>query len=376
MSSSDLNKVATALIRETEKDLLTHGKLAENVVKLLRLTAIQNCDYPDHAIMSMRNRLAREISALCIVDSLVCRVLHLLNGGDLSGPNLDEIHFPTNPGSALRADTNTSSSSEENSTEQDRAQSMDQKLKDLVKEVSLADKELAEQLATCITVGDHVMILGEKANGFVEDAIINAAADMTDQNKLKVTVLRIQPDFQDLANKTSQRLRKEDNIQVNVVNDVNVLQALKHCTKVMLTALAVDVDEGPICYSGATLLTTAAYSTRRPVIVGMPRHRILPRFSGCVEAMCTLRKLSENIMAYEETRCEENAHPIVLTGTQYDIVALNKVDTIVTEFGGYAPPYVKDLIGGLGSPSDAEDGVEVPSIDGDGSSEEDSDEQE
>lgn len=308
----DLQKAIKEVIRGTQTNQPSHHELAERLCRLFRVAAIKTRD-PRVAVTQVHNQLRPFVAETCILESLYARVLESLGGEE------------TDP------------------------QTLETELQVLVDEVRESQTELAEQTSGVINGGDCVMVLGEEEGGVIEMAIKEAAEAIVEEGMrgLKVVVVRVAPDHGDLAGTMKERLESVEGVKVRVVDDTGVTEGLRRCDKVLLSGLGVEVDDGGLCERGAALVCAAANRMKVAVVLVVGRHRIVSVGNRAVWTMSQRGGHPGMVWKYEEARDDRAHEAVMVVGGVYDAVALQKCDLVVTEFGGYAPDFVRTLVPNL-----------------------------
>lgn len=308
----DLQKAVKEVIRGTQTNQPPHHELAERLCRLFRVAAIKTHD-PRAAVTQVRNQLRPFIAETCILESLCARVLESLGG--------EEVNLET----------------------------VETELQVLVDEVRESRAELAEQASGVINGGDCVMVLGEEEGGVVEVAIKEAAEAIVEERMrgFKVVVVRVAPDHGDLAWRMKERLESIEGVKPRVVDDTEVSEGLRRCDKVLLNGVGVEVDDGGLCRRGAALVCAAANRMKVAVVLVVGRHRVVPVGNRAVWMMGQRGGYPGMVWKYEEARDDRNNEAVTVVGGVYDVVALQKCDLVVTEFGGYAPDFVRSLVPNL-----------------------------
>lgn len=292
-------------MRQSQNGTHPVSLLAEKLCRLLRLTALLSSD-PKEDVVQLRNDLESFIPEVAILDAIVGRILEIYD-----------------------------SQKEEN---------VELSLDVLLEEVREADKELTEQLASVFSSRDHVLVIGERKGGVCEGALKDAAEGFREgdpDGSLCVTIVSILPDHDGVADAMHDRLKGVKGISSKTVYDASIVLALEKCNKVILPAIALDVEDGGLCPQGSTLICAAANRMRIPVVIALPNHRMIPVGCSGVLAMGKQRKSPGKIWSYEEARNDRTHDAITVVSPAYDLVSLQKCQMVVTEFGGYASEYAK-----------------------------------
>lgn len=298
------------VMRHSQKKT-TPAHLSKSLCMLLRVTAL-TCPDPRKAVNDVAEQLRPFVADLHILEGITGRVLEALGGKDLSR----EVIEP--------------------------------ELDTLMDEVREAEIELAEQTSTMLSASDTVVLLAERKGSFLEAALCDAAETITDTDPtaglaMTVRIIRVAPDHDGVADAMHERLRDKPGLHASVVQDANMASALVGATKVFLAASGLDVDDGALCEPGSGILCAAANRMRVPVIVVCPRHRITPMGCAAVGMAGLDGAPPGQVWAYEESRADRQHEPVQVVAFRYDIVALQKCDIVVTEYGGYAPEYMKSI---------------------------------
>lgn len=311
MVSAQLKNAMHELMRQRQAGNITSlNDVALQTCMLLRLAALTSSQ-PRSDVMHVREELQAFIPETCVIEAVAGRVLEILEAPDLTRKIIEP------------------------------------ELNALVTEVREAPSELTEQTASIFNPGDSVVVLGEAEGGAIEAALIEAAEGFVEENSghepLKVCIIRVAPDHENLAQRMHNRLAHVEGISASLRQDVCVTAVLRNCSKVLLSAIALDVEEGGLCVPGSSLAASAANRMKVPVVIVVPRHRMVPAGNSTVSFMSKDNGSPGKVWCYEESRQDSEHEAILVQGTLFDMVAMQKCTMIVTEYGGYALEYVKSL---------------------------------
>lgn len=312
MLSEALRKAAKEVMRRSEAGTTPLQELAERICLLLRVTALTSSD-PTDAVNEITAQLRPFIPQVCILEALAGRVLHILEGEDVS------------------------------------REAIEPQLNGLLEEVREAHNELIEQASAMFSGGDSILILGEEEGGVLEAALRDAADAIRDdpaaeEDPLRVAIVEVAPDHDGVTRAMQSRLKAVQGLRTRVVRDADITSALRNCSKVVLSAVAMDVDDGGLCFAGSGIMTAAANRMKIPVVVVMARHRLVPAGNTSVAILSQEMGSPGKIWKYEEARDDRKHEAISVQAGVYDLVPLQKCEMVVTEYGGYAPEYVKTLV--------------------------------
>lgn len=307
MLPEGLLKTTNEVLRRCQ-DLSSPADVAERLCMLLRVTALTSPE-PRAAVSEVHDKLRPFIADAHVLEAVAARVQELLVGDA--------------PRAALEAELDA-----------------------LLEEVRDAEAELAEQTAGVLGSGDVAVVLGEAEGGFMEAALRDAGETLADAGArgLTVRVVRVAPDPGCVADGLAGRLRGVRGLDVEAVQDSDVTRALVGASKVVVVAEALDAEDGALCGRGAGLLAAAANRMRVPLVVVVPRHRLLAGGGSVVSVMGLAAAAPGPVWCYEEARADRKHAAVGVVAHRFDVVApVEKIDMVVTEFGGYAPKYVKML---------------------------------
>jgi len=311
MVSTQLKKAMQELMRQRQSGKISSlSELSLQTCMLLRLAALTSSQ-PRSDVMQVREELQVFIPEICIVEAVAGRVMEILESPDLTRKIIEP------------------------------------ELNALVSEVREAMAELTEQIASIFNPGDEVIVLGEPEGGCIEMSLLEAAEGFVEEygpgNPLRISVIRVAPDHDNDAKGMCERLNEAEGITASLEQDANITVALQRCTKVLISAIALDVEEGGLCAPGSSLVSSAANRMKVPVILVVPRHRMVPAGNSAVSFMSKDNGNPGKVWSYDESRQDADHEAISVQGTMYDMIALQKCSMVVAEYGGYAPEYVKNL---------------------------------
>lgn len=311
MLSELLRNAAKEVMRRSEAGNTLLHELAERICLLLRVTALTSA-YPSDAVNEIREELRPFIPQVCILEALAGRVLQILEAEDISRDAIEP------------------------------------QLNCLLDEVREANNELIEQASAMFSGGDSILILAEKEGGVLEAALRDAADAICDDpsvegNPLRVAIVEVAPDHNGTAHAMHGRLKEVQGLQTRMVRDADVTSVLRSYSKVVLTAVAMDVDDGGLCFAGSGIVTAAANRMKIPVVLIMARHRMVPVGNASVAILSQEVGCPGKVWSYEEARDDRKHEAISVQASVYDLVPLQKCEMVVTEYGGYSSEYVKTL---------------------------------
>lgn len=311
MLSEALLDAAREVMRRSEAGNTPLHEQAERICLLLRVTALTSPE-PSEAVDEIRRELRPFIPEGCILESITGRVLQILDSEDVSRETIEPL------------------------------------LNSLLEEVREAHNELIEQASSMLSAGDSILMLAEPEGGFLEAALRDAADAICDDptsegRPLRVTLVKVAPDHDGIAKSMHNRLRNVQGLETRMVRDADVTAALCNCSKVILTAIAMDVDDGGLCYAGSGIVCAAANRMKVPVVLVMARHRMVPVGNASVAILSQEVGCPGKVWCYEEARDDRKHEAISVQANVYDLVPLQKCEMVVTEHGGYSSEYVKTL---------------------------------
>lgn len=332
-------KTAKELMRQAEAGTLSGDALEVQILKLERATALSS---PTAAadVLEVRDLLEARIEEGHIVEAVTARVMDAI-----AGKEEDE-------GAGARVIGEVVDEEDEGGG---KGKSMKSALDALLELAMESEKELIEQLAACIVAGDNVVIAAAPPGNVMEKAIYEAmslfmstyCADSSDISKdvqIEVTVVQSSADDEGAAKAMAKRLQGFGGIKTNVADDWEVTRIMSRCRKVLLRGITLDVDDGVACEPGTALLVAAANRLRVPVVVAVPRLRMLPAGTRRVAALAARTRYPGNIWEYEMARDDRSRDPVGVVAPAYDIISLHRFDAVVAEMGAYAPEYVVKII--------------------------------
>ncbi|CDF32136.1 Translation initiation factor eIF2B, subunit beta [Chondrus crispus] len=305
--SEALRKASKEVMRLSEAGNTPLDELAERICLLLRVAALTSAD-PPGTVTQIRDQLRPFIPQMCILEAIAGRVLYILN--------------------------------------ESFSDSIEHDLDALLDEVREAKNELVEQTSAMFSGGDSIMMLGNDEGTVLEAALRDAAEALSDDpiaigNPIRVAIVQVAPDHEGKARATYGRLKNVSGLKTRLIRDSHITSELRRCTKVILRAIAMDVDDGCLCFSGSGIITAAANRMRIPVVLVMARHRIVPVGNASVAIMSQQTGSPGKVWCYEEARDDRKHDAISVHSSIYDLVPLQKCEMVVTEFGGYSADYVK-----------------------------------
>lgn len=312
MLSEGVLRTAKELVRQSQNRSCQPNVLAAQILKLERVTALRT-DKPLSDIIALREELEAHIGHRYVLDAITARVLDALDGKSDSRVKIEN---------ALDA---------------------------LVEQLSDSEGELVEQLSSCVIPNDRVMIVAEEEGGVIENALLEAAevqiAESTGgDDVISVTVVKLLPDDDGIAEEMVERLGTAKGLKARLVSDVQLTEVMASCGKVLLSGVAMDVDEGVACIPGSGLVCGVANRMRVAVVLGVSKFRMMPVGSGCVTAMATQHRYPGTIWDYNEARDDERREAVAMVAPMFDMIGMTKFEMIVTELGGCPPDYVVNLI--------------------------------
>lgn len=310
MLSEALEKTAQEFMRQSQNGTKSMNLLAERVCALLKIAALHAGERPGARldVDQLRCDLSPFIPEFCILDAIVGHIFSILDGENL------------------------------------RHEPIEKSLFSLLEEVRDAEYEMGEQLATLFNPGDNVIVLAEREGGYIEAALKDAVDGMVEDDSsiaMKVSVLSPLPDHEGLGTAMSARLDALKGMEATNIPDALVTKVMQKCNKVVLAAIALDVDDGSLCYPGSALICSAANRLKVPVVIAMPKHRILPLGSNSITLMSRTKKPPGMIWEYQQARDDRDRDPISVIAPAYDVIQHQRCEMVVTEFGGFATEYVR-----------------------------------
>lgn len=322
MLSDAVLETARELMRQSQMGSFTPNALAMQILKLERVTAMGSSS-PLNDVIELRDELETHMSERYILEAITARVMDALEN------------------------------------KHDSREEMEPLLDALAERLAESEGDVVEQLATCILEKDHVMVVGEAADGTVEKALCEAVDTFTstyEKSKgscaIDVAIVRMTPDEEGNADAMAQRLESVRGLRPRVVDDVMATQAMTRCAKLLLGGVALDVDEGIACVSGSAMLCGVAHRLRVPIVVALSNLRMLPVGSRCISAMANQPRYPGSVWDYDESRDDRKREAVSIIAPAFDVVPLPRVDMIAMEFGSYAPDYIVSLIPSYEKPSE------------------------
>lgn len=358
MLSDAVLETAKELIRQSEAGTLAANALSVHVLKLLRATALSSrTPAADVADVRFALEIYADRRARPVIEGVSARVLDAVDSGH-TAKYLDA----------------------------------------LVEQLGDSDTDLVEQASDMLVAGDVLVVLPQRTaetggaagddGNVIERAIANAAelliqerhngvtsigtgtgTEMKKKKKnegkgeddvLSVMVVRVYPDdgvdYKDedgdeesmdgggSADRMARRLNDVRGVKASVVDDYMVARSMRQCSKVIVYASMLDVDEGLGCTRGSALVIALANRMRVPTIAVCSRYRIMPMGSRCVAAMACALRAPGKVWAYEGARDDAHRESVAVVAPLVDVVQMHKIDTVVVETGGYAPDYVVHLM--------------------------------
>lgn len=310
MLSEGVLRTAKELVRQSQNAECRANVLASQILKLQRVTALRS-DTPVSDVIELRDELETHISHRYVLDAITARVVDVVD---------EKVKTPSALEAALDA---------------------------LVEQVGDSESELVEQLAASIVVGDRLMIICEPEGGVVESAIKEAADVLTSDFgacDLDVTVVKLLPNDGDMTECMGKRLGCVDGVEARVIEDVCVTHWMRRCTKVIVSGVGVDVDDGMACVAGSAMVSGVATRMRVAVVGAVSKFRMMPVGSGCVAALGLQQRYPGCIWDYDESRDDGRREAVAMVAPAFDVITMPKFDMIVTEGGGCSPEYVVHLI--------------------------------
>lgn len=219
-----------------------------------------------------------------------------------------------------------------------------------------------------------------------------AHSNSDNTGSLCVSVVELQPDDNGAAAALAARLRRAG-LRVRVTQDRHVtrdMQVMRNAfggvTKVVLSAEAMDLEHGLACTTGSAMLCSMANRLRVAVVAVVSKFAMLPvggsggggvnggggrangggmngygnnsgsangngGFGGyagsnvaAVAATGRLCKFPGRVWDYDQACDDRGRDGIAVCAPKFDVVALAKVDVVMTEAGGYDPDYMVNLV--------------------------------